>query len=56
MKSEQLPLDVQSKLLRILEDGTFERLGSTRRLHVNVRIIAATNRDIEQEVRDGRFR
>lgn len=51
-----LPPDVQGKLLRILEDGTFERLGSTRRLRVNVRIIAATNRDLEQEVREGRFR
>ena len=52
----ELPLDLQSKLLRVLEDGTFERLGSTKPLHVNVRIIAATNRDIEQEVKDGRFR
>jgi PAS domain S-box-containing protein len=52
----ELPLDLQSKLLRVLEDGTFERLGSTRPMHVNVRIIAATNRDIEQEVKDGKFR
>ena len=52
----ELPLDLQSKLLRVLEDGTFERLGSTKPLHVNVRIIAATNRDIEQEVKDGKFR
>ena len=52
----ELPLDLQSKLLRVLEDGTFERLGSTKPMHVNVRIIAATNRDIEQEVKDGRFR
>ena len=52
----ELPLDLQSKLLRILEDGTFERLGSTKPMHVNVRIIAATNRDIEQEVKDGKFR
>ena len=52
----ELPLDLQSKLLRFLEKGTFERLGSTKPLHVNVRIIAATNRDIEQEVKDGRFR
>ena len=52
----ELPLDLQSKLLRVLEDGTFERLGSTKSLHVNVRIIAATNRDIEQEVKDGKFR
>jgi transcriptional regulator with GAF, ATPase, and Fis domain len=52
----ELPLDLQSKLLRVLEDGTFERLGSTKPLHVNVRIIAATNRDIEKEVKDGTFR
>ena len=52
----ELPLDLQSKLLRVLEEGNFERLGSTKPLHVNVRIIAATNRDIEQEVKDGKFR
>jgi formate hydrogenlyase transcriptional activator len=52
----ELPLDLQSKLLRFLEEGTFERLGSTKPLHVNVRIIAATNRNLEQEVKDGRFR
>ena len=52
----EIPLDLQSKLLRVLEEGTFERLGSTKPLHVNVRIIAATNRDIEQEVKDGKFR
>ena len=52
----ELPLDLQSKLLRVLEEGKFERLGSTKSLHVDVRIIAATNRDIEQEVKDGKFR
>jgi transcriptional regulator with GAF, ATPase, and Fis domain len=52
----ELPLDLQSKLLRVLEKGDFERLGSAKPLHVNVRIIAATNRDIEQEVKDGKFR
>jgi len=52
----ELPLELQSKLLRVLEEGNFERLGSTKTLHVNVRIIAATNRDIELEVRDGKFR
>ena len=52
----ELPLELQSKLLRVLEEGNFERLGSTKTLHVNVRIIAATNRDIDQEVKDGRFR
>ncbi len=52
----EIPLDLQSKLLRVLEEGCFERLGSTKPLHVNVRIIAATNRDIEKEVKDGKFR
>jgi formate hydrogenlyase transcriptional activator len=52
----ELPFDLQSKLLRFLEEGTFERLGSTKTLHVNARIIAATNRDIAQEVKDGTFR
>ena len=52
----ELPLELQSKLLRVLEEGNFERLGSTKTLHANVRIVAATNRDIEHEVRDGKFR
>jgi transcriptional regulator with GAF, ATPase, and Fis domain len=52
----ELPLEVQGKLLRVLEEGGFERLGSTKTLRVDVRIIAATNRDIEREVEEGRFR
>jgi formate hydrogenlyase transcriptional activator len=52
----ELPLDLQSKLLRVLEEGSFERLGSTKPVHVNVRVIAATNRDIEKEAKDGKFR
>ena len=52
----ELPIDLQGKLLRVLEEGTFERLGSATPLHVDVRIIAATNRDIEQEIKDGNFR
>ena len=52
----ELPLELQSKLLRVIEQGSFERLGSTRTIHVNVRIIAATNRDLEQEVKRGAFR
>jgi formate hydrogenlyase transcriptional activator len=52
----ELPPDLQSKLLRVIEEGTFERLGSTRTIHVNVRIIAATNRDLSQEVQRGAFR
>jgi PAS domain S-box-containing protein len=52
----EIPLELQSKLLRFLEEGCFERLGSTKTLHVNVRIIAATNRDLVAEVKAGRFR
>jgi PAS domain S-box-containing protein len=52
----ELPFELQAKLLRVLEDGEFERLGSTRTLKVDVRIIAATNRDMEKDVSEGRFR
>jgi formate hydrogenlyase transcriptional activator len=52
----ELPLEVQAKLLRVLESGEFERLGSPRTLKVDVRVIAATNRNLEEEVRKGRFR
>jgi formate hydrogenlyase transcriptional activator len=52
----EFPVELQSKLLRVLEEGKFERLGSTKPLHVNVRIIAATNRDLEHEVTESRFR
>jgi transcriptional regulator with GAF, ATPase, and Fis domain len=52
----EIPLELQGKLLRVLEEGGFERLGSTKTLHVNVRIIAATNRDLGEEVKAGRFR
>ncbi|RIK57062.1 MAG: Fis family transcriptional regulator [Nitrospira sp.] len=52
----EIPLDLQTKLLRVLQEGEFERLGSTKTLKVNVRVIAATNRDLEKEVREGRFR
>jgi len=52
----ELPPDVQVKLLRVLQDGEFERLGSPRTIKVNVRVIAATNRDLTDEVRKGRFR
>jgi transcriptional regulator with GAF, ATPase, and Fis domain len=51
-----LPLDVQVKLLRVLQERTIERLGSPRPVDVDVRIVAATNRDLEQAVRDGSFR
>lgn len=52
----ELPMDLQVKLLRVLEDGTFERLGSHQTLTANVRIIAATNRDLRAMVNDGEFR
>src|SRR5215467_10996844 len=52
----EIPLELQTKLLRVLQEGEFERLGSTKTIKVNVRVIAATNRDLEKEVREGRFR
>tara|TARA_R110000737_G_scaffold18342_2_gene36329 strand:- start:484 stop:2034 length:1551 start_codon:yes stop_codon:yes gene_type:complete len=52
----ELPLDMQAKLLRVIQDGEFERLGSPRTIKVDVRIIAATNRNIINEVRNGMFR
>lgn len=52
----EFPVELQAKLLRVLQDGRFERLGSPASISVDVRIIAATNRDIEQAARDGRFR
>ena len=51
-----LPLELQVKLLRVLQDGRFERLGSHATLKTDVRVIAATNRDLAAMVRDGRFR
>ena len=52
----ELPLELQAKLLRVLQDGEFERVGSSHTIKVDVRIIAATNRNLEEEVRNGRFR
>ena len=51
-----LPLELQTKLLRVLEEGRFERLGSTKPIQVDVRVIAASNRDLEQEIQAGKFR
>jgi formate hydrogenlyase transcriptional activator len=51
-----LPLDLQAKLLRVLQEGEFERLGSPKTLKVNVRVITATNRDLERLTQEGLFR
>ena len=51
-----MPSEVQAKLLRVLQDGTFERLGGTRTQQVDVRVVAATNKDLSQEVEAQRFR
>jgi PAS domain S-box-containing protein len=52
----ELPLDLQGKLLRVIQHSEFERLGSSQTIKVNVRILATTNRNLEEEVRQGRFR
>ncbi len=51
-----LPLDLQGRLLRVLQEGEFERVGSSRTMHVDVRVIAASNRDLDIVTREGRFR
>jgi formate hydrogenlyase transcriptional activator len=51
-----IPLELQAKLLRVLQEQEFERLGSTRTQKVDVRVIAATHRDLKQMVEDGQFR
>jgi DNA-binding NtrC family response regulator len=52
----EIPVDLQSKILRVLESGELEPVGSEAEVEVDVRILAATNRDIEKEVAEGRFR
>ena len=52
----ELPLDVQVKLLRVLQEGEFEPVGSDRTRKVDVRVVAATNRDLETMIREGKFR
>jgi len=52
----ELSMELQAKLLRVLEDGQFERLGSPKTISVDVRVIAATHRDLAERVKDGTFR
>jgi DNA-binding NtrC family response regulator len=52
----ELPLDLQPKLLRVLENGEYQRVGETQRRYSQARVVAATNRDLRTEVRAGRFR
>jgi len=52
----ELPLDLQAKLLRVLQDGEFERVGGSQTIKVDVRIIAATNRNLKAEIQEGHFR
>jgi transcriptional regulator with GAF, ATPase, and Fis domain len=52
----EIPYDLQGKLLRVLQEGTFERVGESRARRADVRIIAATNRDLAREAAEGRFR
>ncbi|OIP40740.1 MAG: nitric oxide reductase transcription regulator [Deltaproteobacteria bacterium CG2_30_63_29] len=52
----ELPLSVQPKLLRAIQQGEIQRVGSDKAVKANVRLVAATNRDLEQEVKDGKFR
>ncbi len=52
----EIPLELQSKLLRVLQEGEFERVGDEATRRVNVRVVAATNRDLKKEIAEGRFR
>jgi len=52
----ELSVELQAKLLQVIQEGEFQRLGSTRSRRTDVRIVAATNRDLKHEVREGRFR
>jgi transcriptional regulator with GAF, ATPase, and Fis domain len=52
----EIPLELQVKLLRVLQEGAFERVGDCETRHTNVRVVAATNRDLEVEIAEGRFR
>jgi len=52
----ELPIELQSRLLRVLQEGEFERLGSSKTIKVDVRVIAATSRNLQQAVQEGKFR
>lgn len=52
----EMPMDMQVKLLRVIQEGQIYRLGATRPIHLDIRILAASNRDLEEEVKKGRFR
>ncbi len=52
----EIPLSLQVKLLRVLQEREFERVGGNKTIRVDVRLIASTNRDLQEEVRQGRFR
>jgi transcriptional regulator with GAF, ATPase, and Fis domain len=52
----EMPLELQAKLLRVIQEGEFERLGSPRTVKVNVRLIDSTNRNLEDAIRSGGFR
>ena len=52
----ELPIELQPKLLRVLQEGEFERLGSSKTIKVDARVIAATNRDLNEEIETGNFR
>jgi transcriptional regulator with GAF, ATPase, and Fis domain len=52
----EIPLELQSKLLRVLQEKCYERVGEERTRHADVRIVAATNRDLKKEIATGRFR
>ncbi len=51
-----MPLETQGKIVRVLQEQTFERVGGSTRIQVDVRVVAATNRDLEKEIGEGRFR
>src|SRR5207253_7586685 len=52
----ELPLPLQVRLLRVIQEREFERVGGTKTVKANIRIVAATNRNLEEEVKQGRFR